>query len=252
MKKILLFALGAILLGACADDVLMQDSDVIGVNQVTFSFDSITDPVIWRTFKTFGDKMEACQIPENILKELSTDTLVALCMNHPMANNYIFYENPIKGAKIVMERFNGFQELKRRADAAEKILDYYEKMTIEDVAERKVNKYSKYRTEITPFKLGFVELAIASNEVPDLYSVENVGRLEKLSNAKYEQKLKCRTYQTSMSLSKSLMLGAKVKMAKSGVSTDEDSKQLKQFVENGGVIKETGELKEISKIIYSK
>lgn len=250
MKKSLFLFLAIMLLGACAEDVMVHNvmnTSVTG--RSTFSYDSVTNPEVWKTFMSFEEMMNATQIPEDILKELPTDTLVALCMNHPMAGNYIYYNNHIRGALSVMKHFNGFQELKRREDAAEKIMDFYEKMDIDyNVSDRKRNPYAHYRTEIKPFQVGFTELVIATNDIPELYSDKNIDRLERITNVKYEAKIQNKKYNKASALGHSLLIGAQIKMKKEGKSNT----KLQQFIDKGGDIRTQKDFTEISRIIYSK
>lgn len=238
------------LLCSCAEEMLQDNSIAQEVNQQkTFSYDAVTNPVVWKTFTSFEEMMEKCQIPEDIVTTLPTDTLVALCMNHPMAYNYIYYSNPLEGAKIVMERFNGFSELKKRADGVEKVLDFYENLELDyDINVKVANPYAKDRKVMKPLQVGFVELVIASMQLPDLYSNKNIGRLENVCNEKYELKLQKKQYANPVAISKSLIIGAQVKIVK---SNDSDTR-LKQFVGRGGSLQSIDELGEISRIIYSK
>ncbi len=169
-------------------------------------------------------------------------------MNHPMANNYIYYNNQLKGAKVIMNSFNGFQELKRREDAAEKILNFYECLSLKENGAEKINPYTKYRINRTYFKVGFVELVIASMNIPDLYSSTNIDRLERISNLKYEEKINNKNYNNVYTFSHSLMIAAQVKMKKTG-KTDT---RLKRFIEKGGDVHSSKEITEISRIIYTK
>ncbi len=250
MKKSLFLFLAIMLLGACAEDVMVHNvmnTSVTG--RSTFSYDSVTNPEVWKTFMSFEEMMNATQIPEDILKELPTDTLVALCMNHPMAGNYLCYNNHIKGALSVMKRFNGFQELKRREDAAEKIMDFYEKMDIDyNVIDRKKNPYARYRTEVKPLQVGFTELVIATKDIPELYSDKNIDRLERIANVKYEAKIQNKKYNKVSALGHSLLIGAQIKMKKEGKSNT----KLQQFIDKGGDIRTQKDFTEISRIIYSK
>ena len=250
MRKFLFTLLAIVLLGACAEDVMVHNVMNTSVtSRSTFSYDSVTSPEVWKTFMSFEEMMNATQIPEDILTELPTDTLVALCMNHPLADNYIYYNNQINGVLSVMKRFNGFQELKRRADAAEKVLDFYEKMDIDyNVKEQKKNPYSRHFTEIKPFQVGFTELVIATNDIPELYSDKNIDRLERIANVKYEAKIQNKKYNKVTALGRSLLIGAQIKMKKSGTN---DTK-LQQFIKKGGDIRSPKELTEISRIIFQK
>lgn len=248
MKKIVFFLLTIVLLGACAEDVVYQKTAVSNNNNQMFSYDSVTNPEVWKTFMSFEEMMEATQIPEAILKELPTDTLVALCMNHPMGGVYMCYNNHLKGALSVMERFNGFQELKRRKDAGEKLINFYENLNINyNVKEHKLNPYSRHFKEIKPFQVGFIELVIASKKIEDVYSAKNIDRLERVANMKYDEKLRNKNYNNVSALGHSLLIGAQVKMKKIGAD-----KQLNQFIDKGGDIRSPKELTEISRIIYSK
>lgn len=250
MKKSLFLFLAIILLGACAEDVLVHNVvDTSVKSRSTFSYDSVTNPEVWKTFMSFEEMMNATQIPEDILKELPTDTLVALCMNHPMAGNYLCYNNHIKGALSVMNRFNGFQELKRRSDAGEKLIDFYEILNVNDNKNgKKRNPYTRYRAEVQSFKVGISELVIASKNIEDVYSAKNIDRLERVSNLKYEEKLRSKKYNNVSTLGHSLLIGAQVKIKKHG----NKNIKLKQFIDRGGEIKSPKELTEISRIIYTK
>ena len=249
MKKLVLFFLATMLLGSCADEVVYKTPDESEIKKTQmFSYDSVTNPEVWKTFMSFEEMMEATQIPEAILKELPTDTLVALCLNHPMGGVYMCYNNHLKGALSVMERFNGFQELKRRKDAGEKLINFYENLNINyNVKEHKLNPYSRHFKEIKPFQVGFIELVIASKKIEDVYSAKNIDRLERVANMKYDEKLRNKNYNNVSALGHSLLIGAQVKMKKIGAD-----KQLNQFIDKGGDIRSPKELTEISRIIYSK
>lgn len=254
MKKSLFLFLAIILLGACAEDVLVHNVvDTSVKSRSTFSYDSVTNPEVWKTFMSFEEMMNATQIPEDILKELPTDTLVALCMNHPLANNYIYYENHIEGVKIIIERFNGFKELKKRKEAPQKILDFYEMYDITyNVSNRERNPFATHHTIIKPLNLGFVELVIATKEFSELYSTKYMKQLERVTDVKFEQKLSNKNYTFAPVLSKSLLIGSQIKLERMKNTDNSDMKKLKQFIQVGGNTKEIGDIKEISRIIYSR
>ena len=253
MKKTVFFLLTIVLLGACAEDVVYQKTAVSNNKNQMFSYDSVTNPEVWKTFMSFEEMMAATQIPEAILKELPTDTLVALCMNHPLANNYIYYENHIEGAKIIIDRFNGFQELKKREDAPQKILSYYENYDLTfDRNNKECNPYASHRILYKPLNIGFIELVIASKEFSKLYTAECLGQLESIANVKFEQKLSNKNYIVAPILSKSLLIGSQIKLERVKNVDNSDMKKLKQFVKNGGRTNKVDNITEISQIIYSK
>ena len=218
-----------------------------------FSYDLITNPEVWKTFMSFEEMMNATQIPEAILKEMPTDTLVALCMNHPLAENYIYYKNHLEGAKVIIEDFNGFSELQKRVDASQKILDYYENYDLTyDRNNGERNPYACHRLLLKPINIGFIELVIASKEFSELYSAKYIEELERITNSKLEQKLSNQNYVVVPVLSKSLLIVAQIKLEKMQNANNLDIKKLKQFVDVGGRADNPENINEISQIIYSK
>ena len=41
----------------------------------------------------------ACQIPDDVLSNLSTEELVQICMDYPLFGNYLAYDNETFGIK---------------------------------------------------------------------------------------------------------------------------------------------------------
>jgi len=50
----------------------------------------------------------ACQIPDDVLPNLSTEELVQICMDYPLFGNFSAYNDELVGIKKVMDGFNGF------------------------------------------------------------------------------------------------------------------------------------------------
>lgn len=113
---------------SCSDEILNEDNQqaVLGTSNASFSFDSITEPSNWRKYQSLEEMLAACQIPEDKLKSMSTDELIEVCMSHPLHMIYVAYNNQLEGAKVIIDDFNGFQELKLRDDAALKLLSFYD------------------------------------------------------------------------------------------------------------------------------
>ncbi|MDD2358698.1 MAG: hypothetical protein PHX13_12380, partial [Thiovulaceae bacterium] len=78
--------------------------------------------------------VDACQIPENILKAITTRALVETCLSYPLYLNYMAYNDLDQGIISVISRFNGLSELYSRSNAITSILDVYEKMKVQVTA----------------------------------------------------------------------------------------------------------------------
>lgn len=89
-------------------------------NEHDYSIDeAYTYPIIpetseWNALETINDKLEACQIPEAILSELTTPALIESVANYPLSVNLYAYNNLEEGYNKVKEQFNGLAELERR------------------------------------------------------------------------------------------------------------------------------------------
>lgn len=97
-----------LLLGSCSDD-MVNGSKVRADNvaEAVFTFDGAVSN--FANYRTFDEKMAACQIPGDLLKKLPTERLVELCAQHPLNAICYAYDNPMTGAKYIMAHFNGFQ-----------------------------------------------------------------------------------------------------------------------------------------------
>ncbi|WP_319229752.1 hypothetical protein [Draconibacterium orientale] len=101
------------------------------------------------------ERIEACQLPDSLLKVISTQGLVETCVNHPLIEELIFSDLPF-GLQDAMERmmqmFNCLEELSIRTDAGSKLLSRYLLMKPCCVKDRYmvldqgdfVNSYSEY------------------------------------------------------------------------------------------------------------
>jgi len=83
----------------------------------------------WREHKdeaqTGDELMAMCNVPDDILKNMSTPNLVRTCFKHPYNNTWQAYNNAYEGILSIMTRFNGYAELMKRRSGAEAALNFY-------------------------------------------------------------------------------------------------------------------------------
>jgi hypothetical protein len=89
----------------------------------------------WAAFQTHDEMLAACQVPEPILREMSTAGLIETCLNYPLYGDMLCYNSPQQGFDAVASRFNGLQELLRREDVGTRLLERYRKMDPEAIGE---------------------------------------------------------------------------------------------------------------------
>ena len=86
----------------------------------------------WGQFKTMDDMYRACQIPEGILKNLDTESLVELCLNFPAPPLFIIFNTPQQAFMQYYSNFNGIRELFQRKDAGQYLLEKYSSMSLDE------------------------------------------------------------------------------------------------------------------------
>jgi hypothetical protein len=82
----------------------------------------------WKAFGSHDEMLQACQIPESILKDMSTAGLVETVLNYPLLLDYMAYDSRQYGLDMVVSHFNGLQELFNRKDAGTELLARYRTM----------------------------------------------------------------------------------------------------------------------------
>jgi hypothetical protein len=76
----------------------------------------------WEALFTHDEMLEACRIPDEVLKSVTTEELVEICLNYPLKLDFYVYNSLQDGLKNVSTQFNGLQELFSRKDNAQYLL----------------------------------------------------------------------------------------------------------------------------------
>ena len=109
----------------------------------------------WSKLKTKKDKIDVCQIPDQKLAKMSTDTLIKTCFSYPLLPDIFFYDNLKEGFESKLSTFNGFKELLLRKDVGTSLIKFYKKM------EPNLSNKADLGDPNSTFKFVFVELLLA-------------------------------------------------------------------------------------------
>lgn len=82
---------------------------------------------------TVAQRWQAVNIPEDSLPKMSTIELIDHCLNFNFMWDIFNHPNYEIGLNVVIENHNGLRELLNRKDAGELILEYYQKINLEEV-----------------------------------------------------------------------------------------------------------------------
>ena len=81
----------------------------------------------WGNFASYEDRRQALQVPDDILKRLSTRALVETCLDYPFfVIEYFALSSRRNGISYVINSFNGYVELLQRQDAFTELFKKYQ------------------------------------------------------------------------------------------------------------------------------
>ena len=93
---------------------------------------------------THAERVQQYQIPVQILKSLSTESLFDAVLSYPLINEICLYETPEMGIVEIKKQFNGMAELLSRDNLIEVTKEKYEKAVI---PKKTIADYSEIDTE---------------------------------------------------------------------------------------------------------
>ena len=79
----------------------------------------------WDQFESSIERIDALQIPDNILTTISTEGLLETCLLFPYLTDIFFCDDFQKGFEALTLEFNGYQELYKRNDLTDVLLKKY-------------------------------------------------------------------------------------------------------------------------------
>ncbi len=79
----------------------------------------------WKSLKNSYEKINSCQIPNDVLPVLSTEQLVEICLRYPLLLDIMAFNNILDGFEKYKSDFNGFRELIKRKDATSILIQKY-------------------------------------------------------------------------------------------------------------------------------
>ena len=90
---------------------------------VRFNFPFKKGDIKWKMYNNPHDRIKALQIPQDILSELSTDSLLNIYLDFPYLSDILIADNDSLCIEIINKEFNGFYELTKRDDYVKVLLD---------------------------------------------------------------------------------------------------------------------------------
>jgi len=144
----------------------------------------------WRTFATHDAMLQACQIPEDILKSMSTKGLAETVLEYPLLGDMMAYNTIQQGFDAVASQFNGLPELLNRKDAGTELLAMYSRMDPQAIGEN----WGDVQKGAYGSSIANVEILLAQDQILDSLSGIQLGNLIAEARSKYTAKQQSAIY----------------------------------------------------------
>lgn len=130
----------------------------------------------WAKLNTYKERIEAYNIPNNLLQSMNTEDLVQTCLNYPEFRLIMTRNSLQQGYDYLKSIFNGFVELEKRKDAGTELLKAYKKLNPADI--------TNYDTPVKrggfAFEFTYIEIILAQKAVlVNLSKKEKIGLIKK-------------------------------------------------------------------------
>lgn len=99
----------------------------------TYPITPKNNPEIWREFVSHTEMLEACEIPNDILKVLTTRQLLLTCLDYPLMGDALCYSDSSVGFEVVSAHHNGLDNLFKRSDISFELSRLYSTLGSNDV-----------------------------------------------------------------------------------------------------------------------
>ena len=177
----------------------------------------------WGKLESGAEMWEVCQLPENMLRELSTEELIEACIEFPMAYDFTAFNNERGFISRMIDDFNGLSELRKRNDAILKMNEAYQKMEYTDktIEDEELSEDIK----CLGLTIAYWELIMSDRKFMDKMTLEERESLRSVAEQKYQMKLDHPDYFGLRNIEHSLLICAELALD-SGMSYCEEERQL--------------------------
>ena len=183
----------------------------------------------WNSLKTENERINAMQIPKEVLNKMSTSDLIDACINFPLFGYYSAFNSPLEGFNIMFSRFNVFHKICEKDSVGQYFIKIYSDATMKGW-EKLDNKFDN---EFWTLKLAYIEYLISQKEI--IYKLNEPEKFEllKIARTKFYQKKTHESFNSIPGISSSLLLMSRILYFDMVRSSLPEQKNVQNFIETG-------------------
>lgn len=138
LKKVMSYILICFLVIVAGMSVQASSIDNIKIDysdKVAYTYPIVPGTDEWNSFLTRGEMLKACQIPEEKLKNMSTEALLETVLMYPLISDYFYFNSLSEAYHNMNASFNGLRELVSRKDVMSTIIEEYSRSCVVTASE---------------------------------------------------------------------------------------------------------------------
>ncbi len=141
--------------------ILFIQSNLLISQYLSWDFPTKPGTPEWGLLHNQRTKVQACQVPEDILRTIPSEDLIIIYFKYPLLFNVLSFSTFQKGIDDLKRNFNGFSEICSRPDIPSMLLDRYGNMS---PAKFDPN-WTSLRKGSFAFSIISLELLLSQNEI---------------------------------------------------------------------------------------
>lgn len=140
------------------------------------------------------ERVELSQIPDSLLKSMSTEELIITCMNYNFIGDLFVTDTVRQAYEALKKQYNGLQELTQRPDSGEKLLKLYKAIDFKEFSN--VDRFSIHHTTLLKLLLSdeAVLITLDENDVKEIVQIFYKHGMETIEGEMSVSDFLCSTY----------------------------------------------------------
>jgi len=146
----------------------------------------------WKTLESNKAKVEVCQVPEQILRDISTNDLMILCLQYPLLYDVFAFNSINDGLTKLFADFNGIRAFSKMENATNNLREQY----ISEIRSFPENLNSRSNLEIgySVARSSILEVLLVYSDFHSNTSKENQKKILESLLFGYSEKIKYPEY----------------------------------------------------------
>ncbi|MCC7525243.1 MAG: hypothetical protein IT250_10505 [Chitinophagaceae bacterium] len=153
-------------------------------NISTFDYRIKRGTLIWDTLKNYEVRRDLCQIPNNVIGNMTTLELLNSVLDYPLLADAFIFNNYQEGVDKIVTTFYALDSLLKRQDIKSVCISVYN-----NYHPNEINSYKEILGMATfMFKMNFLELLIAQKEIYSDFTIDEKNTILSLLVKNYYDK----------------------------------------------------------------